>query len=167
MFFTFFEFCHKCLFRHIFTVGHHCHIACGTQTISWLVKHHWNFRLVCCERGNVIYCVWRWGSAAIKQRHALSQTSKQLVAQLFPHDSLSYTPTHLDGTWTESLKLQACGSLMVQTWSQYFFLTSLWKLWSTSTPSGRLEQEESVKCLLLKCFISCWVCGHYDILSHH
>jgi hypothetical protein len=27
----------------------------------------------------------------------LSQTSKQLVAQLFPHDSLAYIPTCLDG----------------------------------------------------------------------
>jgi hypothetical protein len=31
------------------------------------------------------------GTAVIKQTHALSQTSKQLVAQLFLCDSLAYT----------------------------------------------------------------------------
>jgi hypothetical protein len=134
----------KCLFRHIFSVGHLCHIACGAQNISWLVKPHWNCRPACCERDKVIYCVWRQKSTTIKQRHALSQTSKQLVVQPFPCDSLAYAPTCLDGTWTESLKLQAWGSLMVQTWSQYlqyFFLTSLRKSGSTSTPSRQLAQE--------------------------
>jgi hypothetical protein len=51
---------------------------------------------------------------------ALSPRSKQLVAQLFTSYSLPYTLTHLEGTWTESLKLQTWGSLMVHTWSQYF-----------------------------------------------
>jgi hypothetical protein len=33
-------------------------------------------------------------SAAIKQRHALSQTSKQLIAQAFSHGSLAYVLPH-------------------------------------------------------------------------
>jgi len=37
------------------------------------------------------------GSAAIKQRHALSATSKQFVAKSF-HESPAYTPTWLAGS---------------------------------------------------------------------
>jgi hypothetical protein len=109
IFFAFFQFSIKCLCGHIFSVGHLCHIACGAQNISRLVKPHWNLRPACCE-----WCKWFTAlkaivSAAIKQRHALSQTWKQLVMQLFPHDSVAYATTRLDGTWTESLKLQAWG----------------------------------------------------------
>jgi hypothetical protein len=58
-------------------------------------------------------------SAAMKQS-AFSPRSKQLVVQLFTPESLSYAITRVEGTWTESLKLQRWGSLMVQTRSQYF-----------------------------------------------
>jgi hypothetical protein len=35
--------------------------------------------------GYVIHCVWSHVSAALKQRHAFSQTSKQFVVQAFCH----------------------------------------------------------------------------------
>jgi len=38
------------------------------------------------------------GSAAIKQRRALSATSKQFVAQSFSHESPAYAPTRLEGS---------------------------------------------------------------------
>jgi hypothetical protein len=79
--------------------------------------------------------------------------------QLFPCDSLAYTPTRLDGTCTESLKLQAWGSLNGTNLKPIppilFLKKNLRKLGSTGTPSGQLAQGESVKYLLLKCFISC------------
>jgi hypothetical protein len=118
------------------------HVACGVQNISWLVRPHRYFSPACWERDIVIHCIWYRGQLWYQQRHALSQTSKQLVAQAFPCDSPAYALTGLE--W---------GSLIVQTWGQYlkyFFLTSLWKsgtavLWpdswrdrsrSCSTPHG-------------------------------
>ena len=120
------------------------HVACGVPNISWLVRPHWYFRPTCWERGIGIHCVWWQGSAGIKQRHALSQTSKQLVVQPFTCESPAYALTWLAGRWTESLKLQTWGSLMVKTWSQYlqyFFWISLRKLLSSSTPSRQLAWE--------------------------
>jgi hypothetical protein len=83
------------------------------------------------------------------------------VAQPFSHHSQAYVHTHmrLDGIWTESLKLQAWGSLMVQTWSQYlqyFFVTSLWKSRSTSTPSGQLARE----------VVEYWYSVHTESVKH-
>ena len=95
------------------------HVACGTQNISWLVRPHRYFRPACWERDIVIHCIWYRGQLWYQQRHALSQTSKQLVAQAFPCESPAYTLTGLEGSWTKSLKIQTWGSLMVQTWSQY------------------------------------------------
>jgi len=55
------------------------------------------------------------GSAAIKQRHAFSRTSKQYVAQEFSHESTANTLTRLAGRGKQPLKLQTWRSLMVQT----------------------------------------------------
>jgi hypothetical protein len=71
------------------------------------------------ETGKVMYCVWRRGPVAIKQRKAFSQMSKQFVAQQLPRWSLAQPYTHLDRRWIESLNLQAWRNLMVQTWSHY------------------------------------------------
>jgi hypothetical protein len=71
----------------------------------------------------------------------------------FSPDRLAYAPTCLERMWTESLKLQTWGSLMVQIWgqySQYFFKKAYknckvlklrpgsWheRPWSINTPHG-------------------------------
>jgi len=69
---------------------------------------------------------------------------KQLLAQPFPPKSPAYALTQLAGRCTESLELHTWGSLKVQTWSlylQYFFLASLWKSGSSSTPSRQLAWQ--------------------------
>jgi hypothetical protein len=88
------------------------------QIISWLVKPHWNFNLNAVWERQSDLLHKKVGVSCNKTEACIESNIKTACCTIILSWQSSI-PTSLDGTWTESLKLQAWGNLTAQTWNQY------------------------------------------------
>jgi hypothetical protein len=74
------------------------HFACSIPNINWRLLDLIDTLDVHAGREAQWFVSEGGGQLRYQQRHALSQTSKQLVAQAFPHESPAYTIIWLAGS---------------------------------------------------------------------